>query len=55
MNSVNPYRIEGQTSAAYEICDALGGPPDFHALPVGNAGNISAYWKGYKKYKDTGK
>ncbi|MHB8173943.1 MAG: threonine synthase, partial [Nitrospirota bacterium] len=55
VNSVNPYRIEGQTSAAYEICDALGGPPDFHALPVGNAGNISAYWKGYKKYKDAGK
>jgi threonine synthase len=55
VNSINPYRIEGQTSAAYEICDALGGPPDFHALPVGNAGNISAYWKGYKKYKDAGK
>jgi threonine synthase len=55
VNSVNPYRIEGQTSAAYEICDALGGPPDFHALPVGNAGNVSAYWKGYKKYKDAGK
>ncbi len=55
VNSVNPYRIEGQTSAAYEICDALGGQPDFHALPVGNAGNISAYWKGYKKYKDAGK
>ncbi len=55
VNSVNPYRIEGQTSAAYEICDAIGGPPDFHALPVGNAGNISAYWKGYKKYKDAGK
>lgn len=55
VNSVNPYRIEGQTSAAYEICDALGGPPDFHALPVGNAGNISAYWKGYKRYKEAGK
>ncbi len=55
VNSVNPYRIEGQTSAAYEICDALGGPPDFHALPVGNAGNISAYWKGYKRYRDAGK
>jgi threonine synthase len=55
VNSVNPYRIEGQTSATYEICDALGGPPDFHALPVGNAGNVSAYWKGYKKYKDAGK
>jgi threonine synthase len=55
VNSVNPYRIEGQTSAAYEICGALGGPPDFHALPVGNAGNISAYWKGYKRYKEAGK
>ncbi len=55
VNSVNPYRIEGQTSAAYEICDALGGPPDFHALPVGNAGNISAYWKGYKRYKEAGR
>jgi threonine synthase len=55
VNSVNPYRIEGQTSAAYEVCDALGGPPDFHALPVGNAGNISAYWKGYKTYKAAGR
>jgi len=55
VNSINPYRIEGQTSAAYEICDALGGPPDFHALPVGNAGNISAYWKGYNRYKEAGK
>jgi len=55
VNSVNPFRIEGQTSAAYEICDALGSPPDYHALPVGNAGNISAYWKGYNKYKDAGK
>jgi threonine synthase len=55
VNSVNPYRIEGQTSASYEICGALGGPPDFHALPVGNAGNISAYWKGYKRYKEAGK
>jgi threonine synthase len=55
VNSINPYRIEGQTSAAFEICDVLGAAPDFHALPVGNAGNISAYWKGYKKYKDAGK
>ena len=55
VNSINPYRIEGQTSAAYEICDALGGPPDFHSLPVGNAGNISAYWKGYNRYKEAGK
>jgi len=55
VNSVNPYRIEGQTTAAYEICDALGKAPDYHALPVGNAGNISAYWKGYKTYHDAGK
>jgi len=55
VNSVNPFRIEGQTSGAYEVCDALGGPPDFHSLPVGNAGNISAYWKGYNRYKAAGK
>ncbi len=51
VNSLNPYRIEGQKSAAFEICDVLGKAPDFHALPVGNAGNITAYWKGYKEYK----
>ena len=50
VNSLNPYRIEGQKSGAFEICDVLGGPPDFHAIPVGNAGNITAYWKGYKEY-----
>lgn len=55
VNSLNPHRIEGQKSAAYEVCDALGGPPDYHALPVGNAGNITAYWAGYKAYKDAGK
>jgi threonine synthase len=50
VNSVNPYRIEGQKTGAFEICDALGDAPDFHAIPVGNAGNITAYWKGYKEY-----
>jgi threonine synthase len=55
VNSLNPYRIEGQKTGAFEICDALGGPPDFHAIPVGNAGNITAYWKGYKEYLEHGK
>ena len=50
VNSVNPVRIEGQKTAAFEICDALGAAPDIHCLPVGNAGNITAYWKGYKEY-----
>ena len=54
VNSVNPARIEGQKTASFEIVDALGDAPDIHVLPVGNAGNISAYWKGYKEYaKDT--
>ncbi len=53
VNSVNPYRIEGQKTGAFEICDQLGGTaPDFHAIPVGNAGNITAYWKGYREYFD---
>ena len=55
VNSINPFRIEGQKSAAFEICDALEDAPEFHAIPVGNAGNITAYWKGYKEYKDRGK
>jgi threonine synthase len=55
VNSVNPYRIEGQKTAAFEIIDALGDAPDFHFIPVGNAGNITAYWKGYKEYKEAGK
>ncbi|MGO8671906.1 MAG: threonine synthase [Capsulimonadaceae bacterium] len=55
VNSVNPFRIEGQKTAAFEICDALGDSPDYHALPVGNAGNITAYWKGYKQYHAAGK
>ena len=55
VNSVNPYRIEGQKSAAFEICDALGEAPDYHVLPVGNAGNITAYWQGYKAYQEAGR
>lgn len=55
VNSVNPYRIEGQKTAAFEIVDALGHAPHYHALPVGNAGNITAYWKGYKEYHALGK
>jgi threonine synthase len=54
VNSVNPYRLEGQKTAAFEICDDLGGAPDYLAIPVGNAGNITAYWKGFKEYRDTG-
>lgn len=50
VNSVNPMRIEGQKTASFEVVDALGDAPDIHALPVGNAGNITAYWKGYKEY-----
>lgn len=55
VNSINPYRIEGQKTAAFEVCDQLGRVPEYHALPVGNAGNISAYWKGYKEYKEKGR
>lgn len=55
VNSINPERIEGQKTAAFEICDQLGDAPDFHFLPVGNAGNITAYWKGYKEYHAVGK
>ncbi|MDD3904941.1 MAG: threonine synthase [Candidatus Omnitrophica bacterium] len=54
VNSLNPYRIEGQKTGSFEICDALGEAPEFHAIPVGNAGNITAYWKGYKEYKSAG-
>ena len=50
VNSVNPYRIEGQKTAAFEVVDTLGDAPDIHVLPVGNAGNITAYWKGYREY-----
>lgn len=50
VNSINPVRIEGQKTAAFEICDFLGEAPQFHFLPVGNAGNITAYWRGYQEY-----
>ena len=50
VNSVNPYRIEGQKTGAFEIVDSLNDAPDYHFIPVGNAGNITAYWKGYKEY-----
>jgi threonine synthase len=54
VNSINPHRIEGQKTAAWEVVDALGDSPDFHFLPVGNAGNITAHWLGYKDYKARG-
>ena len=55
VNSINPYRIEGQKTGAFEICDQLGGRvPDYHVLPVGNAGNITAYWRGYREYREAG-
>ena len=55
VNSVNPYRIEGQKTGAFEVVDALGDAPDVHCIPVGNAGNITAYWKGYREYQDAGR
>ena len=55
VNSLNPNRIEGQKTGAFEICDSLNSAPEYHAIPVGNAGNITAYWKGYKEYKEKGK
>jgi len=55
VNSVNPYRIEGQKTAAFEVCDVLGSAPEYHFLPVGNAGNITAYWRGYTDYYNAGK
>jgi threonine synthase len=54
VNSVNPYRLQGQKTCAFEIVDALGGPPDLHVVPVGNAGNISSHWIGYSEYLDDG-
>ena len=54
VNSVNPYRLQGQKTAAFEVVDALGAAPDLHLLPVGNAGNISAYWMGYQEYREKG-
>ncbi len=55
VNSLNPYRIEGQKTAAFEVCDQLGSAPDYLALPVGNAGNITAYWKGFQEYREAGR
>jgi threonine synthase len=54
VNSVNPFRIEGQKTAAFEVVDAIGDAPQIHALPVGNAGNITAYWQGYREYAADG-
>lgn len=55
VNSVNPYRLQGQKTAAFEVCDSLGEAPDVLAIPVGNAGNISAYWMGFKEYRASGR
>jgi threonine synthase len=55
VNSVNPHRIDGQKTGAFEIVDALGDAPDVHCIPVGNAGNITAYWKGYCEYRQAGR
>lgn len=55
VNSINPFRLQGQKTSAFEICDTLGKAPDYLAIPVGNAGNISAYWMGFKEYKENGK
>src|SRR4051794_34047806 len=55
VNSVNPFRLEGQKTAAFEIVDDLGRAPDVLAIPVGNAGNISAYWRGFREYRDAGR
>jgi threonine synthase len=52
VNSINPYRIDGQRSGAWEVCDQLGRAPDVHVMPVGNAGNITAYWRGYRDYHE---
>ncbi len=54
VNSINPFRIQGQKTAAFEVCDALGEAPDMHFLPVGNAGNITSYWMGYNEYHAAG-
>lgn len=54
VNSTNPHRLEGQKTGAYEVCDRLGRAPDYHLIPVGNAGNITSYWRGYREYKDSG-
>jgi threonine synthase len=54
VNSINPFRIQGQKTGAFEIVDVLGDAPDIHCIPVGNAGNITAYWKGYREYLEAG-
>lgn len=54
VNSINPFRLDGQRTAAFEVCEALGRAPTYHALPVGNAGNITAYWRGYKEFRGEG-
>jgi threonine synthase len=55
VNSINPYRLEGQKTAAFEVCDVLGDAPDVLAIPVGNAGNITAYWRGFREYQEVGR
>src|SRR6202043_2791565 len=55
VNSINPDRVAGQKTAAFEIVDALGDAPDFHLLPLGNAGNMTAYWAGYRQYREAGR
>src|SRR5680860_840419 len=55
VNSLNPYRIEGQKTAAFEVVEELGEAPDYLAIPVGNAGNITAYWQGFREYREAGK
>jgi threonine synthase len=55
VNSVNPFRLEGQKTAAFEVVDQLGRAPDYHIVPVGNAGNITAYWRGYREYQRAGR
>jgi len=55
VNSVNPFRLEGQKTGAFEVCDQLGHAPDYHLIPVGNAGNITAYWRGYREYHRAGR
>src|SRR5690606_39420163 len=54
VNSINPYRVEGQKTSAFEICDVLGSAPDWLCLPVGNAGNITSYWMGFTQYHAAG-
>ena len=55
VNSINPFRLEGQKTGAFEVVDQLGRAPDYHLIPVGNAGNITAYWRGYKEYQGAGR